>query len=413
MDPNSSVGKICLGDDVVVISSDKVEGSGDLNSLEYQDMAGSKGKKFVNALSLYRMETDEISERKKALAIRISQKFALLEEERLAIETMAYNDKYKNILDEIWRDKVELDGKIVKEEEKAVKRIKGEALKEKDDHGAFIFLSRLERKVNKNALVDTGVYHQTFRAVRFDVLRTAESDSDDKEEYVIKRNKFGAPIYGPKPAPYLNCTNPEDRSSAIQTTAGTHDGEARSSRYKCPRQHEQWKRYCFHRFIMSSCYGKNVAEMLSLEWREMGYTCLAGIPGSGEQWLLFKTGEIRVLGLGKSSPWVTQGLTRCSGLLRDLDSTTLRDLIDYEGKLIPEDPQQGVPRVGILRPSRASMQYLYDRMGRMEMRQDAIKRMEYRQSYHWDRYHGVFEHMAGVYSVSLHGAYNPPGYAQP
>ncbi|GKB93539.1 ribonuclease H-like domain-containing protein [Tanacetum coccineum] len=62
-----------------------------------------------------------------------------------------------------------------------------------------------------------GVCHQTFRAARFDVLRTVESDSDDEEEYVIKRNKFGAPIYGLRPAPYLNCTNPEDRSSAIQT----------------------------------------------------------------------------------------------------------------------------------------------------------------------------------------------------
>ncbi|GKC54828.1 DNA-directed DNA polymerase [Tanacetum coccineum] len=60
-----------------------------------------------------------------------------------------------------------------------------------------------------------GVCHQTFIAARFDVLRTAESDSDDEEEYVIKRNKFGAPIYGPKPAPYLNCTNLEDRSSTI------------------------------------------------------------------------------------------------------------------------------------------------------------------------------------------------------
>ncbi|GKA26102.1 zf-CCHC domain-containing protein, partial [Tanacetum coccineum] len=72
---------------------------------------------------------------------------------------------------------------------------------------------------------------------------------------------------------------------------------------------------------------------------------------------------------------------------RDLDSITLRDLIDYDGKLIPEDPQPGVPRVGIPRPPRASMQDLYDRM--------------------------VFEHMAGVYSVPLQGAYNPPGYAQP
>ncbi|GKC79569.1 hypothetical protein Tco_1130343 [Tanacetum coccineum] len=76
---------------------------------------------------------------------------------------------------------------------------------------------------------------------------------------------------------------------------------------------------------------------------------------------------------------------------RDLDSTTLRDLIDFNGKLILEDPQPSVPRVGIPRPPRASMHGLYGRMG----------------------YHGVFEHMAGVYSVPLQGAYNPPGYAQP
>ncbi|GJU85395.1 hypothetical protein Tco_1292941 [Tanacetum coccineum] len=67
---------------------------------------------------------------------------------------------------------------------------------------------------------------------------------------------------------------------------------------------------------------------------------------------------------------------------RDLDTITLRDLIDSEGKLIPEDPQLGVPRVGIPRPPRASMQDLYDSMGRIEIRQEAIDQMEYRQSYH-------------------------------
>ncbi|GJV88016.1 retrovirus-related pol polyprotein from transposon TNT 1-94 [Tanacetum coccineum] len=39
MDPNSSLGKICLGEDIVVISSDKVEGFGDWNSPEFQDTA--------------------------------------------------------------------------------------------------------------------------------------------------------------------------------------------------------------------------------------------------------------------------------------------------------------------------------------------------------------------------------------
>ncbi|GKC54726.1 hypothetical protein Tco_1077471 [Tanacetum coccineum] len=62
--------------------------------------------------------------------------------------------------------------------------------------------------------------------------------------------------------------------------------------------------------------------------------------------------------------------------------TTLREWIDSEGRLIPVDPQSGVPRVGIPRPPRASMQDLYDRMGSMEIRHEAIERMEYRQSYH-------------------------------
>ncbi|GJV73140.1 hypothetical protein Tco_1493135 [Tanacetum coccineum] len=218
----------------------------------------------------------------------------------------------KKILDEVWKDKVELDGKIVKEEEEAVKRIKGEALKEKDDPGAFIFPISLEGQVNENALaynrsnintmpyqiyeklgredmkkVDRGITminqtqaeamgilpnvlcqvgvttliakflildilidrdssivvgrgflctiraivntpkrlfstfdgfcHQTFHVARLDFMRNAESDSDDEEDYQIKRNKFRALIYGPKSAPYLNCNDPDERSLAIQT----------------------------------------------------------------------------------------------------------------------------------------------------------------------------------------------------
>ncbi|GKC84515.1 hypothetical protein Tco_1140232, partial [Tanacetum coccineum] len=68
---------------------------------------------------------------------------------------------------------------------------------------------------------------------------------------------------------------------------------------------------------------------------------------------------------------------------RDLDTTTLRELIHSKGRLIPEAPHPG-----------------------------AIEKMAYRQSYHWDRYAGVFEHMVGVYSVPLQGAYNLPGYDQ-
>ncbi|GJV71510.1 ribonuclease H-like domain-containing protein [Tanacetum coccineum] len=170
---------------------------------------------------------------KEALAIRISRKFALLEEERPLIETMSYHDKYKKVLDEIWKDKVELDVKIVKEEEEAVKRIKGVTtliakfliLDIPIDRDAPIlvgwgFLRTIGGIVNTlERLFSTfdGFCHQTFHAARSDVMRNAESDSEDEKEYQIKRNKFGAPIYGPKPAPYLNCNDPTERSLAIQT----------------------------------------------------------------------------------------------------------------------------------------------------------------------------------------------------
>ncbi|GJV60276.1 hypothetical protein Tco_1466376 [Tanacetum coccineum] len=55
---------------------------------------------------------------KEALALRISQKFALLEEVRPVLKTMAYHDKYRKVLDEIYKDKVELDGMTVKKKKK-------------------------------------------------------------------------------------------------------------------------------------------------------------------------------------------------------------------------------------------------------------------------------------------------------
>ncbi|GKF74549.1 hypothetical protein Tco_0220881, partial [Tanacetum coccineum] len=63
MDPNSSLGKICLGEDVVVISSDKIEGSGDWNSPEFQDTAKSGKRKETKGMVFYQMDTEEVSAR--------------------------------------------------------------------------------------------------------------------------------------------------------------------------------------------------------------------------------------------------------------------------------------------------------------------------------------------------------------
>ncbi|GJY76244.1 hypothetical protein Tco_0481360 [Tanacetum coccineum] len=106
-----------------------------------------------------------------------------------------------------------------------------------------------------------GICHQTFRAAQTS-LDTSESDRDDKEEYAIKRNKFGALIYGPKLTRYLNCSDPLDRSLALQEvmnpfrkicvwkkTMGGNDEEAGSSRPKRSKHYKTME----ERHIYSSC----------------------------------------------------------------------------------------------------------------------------------------------------------------
>ncbi|GJU64363.1 hypothetical protein Tco_1246198 [Tanacetum coccineum] len=92
---------------------------------------------------------------REALAIDICKRFSILKEERPVIKSMAYSDKYKKILDGIVMDKIKLDGEIKKEEVEAIKQVKGEALQEKEDPGAFIILIRLEAKIDLDALADT------------------------------------------------------------------------------------------------------------------------------------------------------------------------------------------------------------------------------------------------------------------
>ncbi|GJT26453.1 hypothetical protein Tco_0906728 [Tanacetum coccineum] len=186
---------------------------------------------------------------REALAIDIYKRFSIFEEERPMIETMTYSDKYKKILDGIVMDKIKLDGEIKKEEEEAIKQVKGEVLQEKTygiSEGCFVpsgnyhyhcEISHLDMPINRDApilvgrgflytcgsILNTrdsitsifdGVCHQTFGAAKTS-LNTKESDSDDGEDYGIQRNSFGAPMYGPKSAKYLNCNDLMNRALAL------------------------------------------------------------------------------------------------------------------------------------------------------------------------------------------------------
>ncbi|GKB54217.1 hypothetical protein Tco_0904970 [Tanacetum coccineum] len=93
-----------------------------------------------------------------------------------------------------------------------------------------------------------GLTRQTFRAARSEKIRIAESDSDDEEDYVIKRNDMGTPIHNSRPIGYQNNTNPAENitmstlESVInqfrkisvwkKATSEAYDHEARSSRAK-------------------------------------------------------------------------------------------------------------------------------------------------------------------------------------
>ncbi|GJU55715.1 hypothetical protein Tco_1084455 [Tanacetum coccineum] len=81
---------------------------------------------------------------------------------------------------------------IVKEEEEAVKRIKGEALKERDDPGAFIFLIRLEGEVKENALADTRSDINTMPYRIYEQLRRDDMKKVDRGITMINHTQAEA-----------------------------------------------------------------------------------------------------------------------------------------------------------------------------------------------------------------------------
>ena len=51
--------------------------------------------------------------------IRISENYALLEEKRYVIETLNHQDIYKKVIEEIWANRVKLEGQVKKKDKNA------------------------------------------------------------------------------------------------------------------------------------------------------------------------------------------------------------------------------------------------------------------------------------------------------
>ncbi|GJU72611.1 hypothetical protein Tco_1264016 [Tanacetum coccineum] len=67
---------------------------------------------------------------------------------------------------------------------------------------------------------------------------------------------------------------------------------------------------------------------------------------------------------------------------RSLDAITLKELIYSNGRLIPEDPSPSVPRFAMSRAPRPTINDLYDRMGRLEIRQGRLCTPSYFEEQH-------------------------------
>nr|GEX20743.1 hypothetical protein [Tanacetum cinerariifolium] len=123
-----------------------------LDDLDFGDIPDIKGVEIPPFMCKMRKSkkslTREEAERE-ALTIDICRRYSLLEDEIPVIETMAYSDTYKKILDGICLDKMKLDGEIKKEGKEAIIKIKGEALIEKENPGAFELGREELKNVNK------------------------------------------------------------------------------------------------------------------------------------------------------------------------------------------------------------------------------------------------------------------------
>nr|GEW67274.1 reverse transcriptase domain-containing protein [Tanacetum cinerariifolium] len=308
-----------------------------------------------------------------------------------------------------------------------VKRIKGEALKEKDDSRAFIFPIRLEGHVNKNALADTGSDINSMPYRIYETLGREDMKKVDRRITMINHTQAEAigiltnVLYQVGVTTlivkFLILDILIDHDSPI-ITIETHDDEAGSSGSKRPRQHETMEDVFLpqvhHEFLLWLCEAGSDEEIFTfVAWiRAFNINEPIYVELCHEFYSTYEFDEVCVddeLQTKKIIKFRLSGCAHSLPLLEFAQRLGLYQAVDLEEEgLMSTLKEPGVPRVGIPRPPRASMQDFYDVMGMMEIHQETIDRMEYRQSYHWDRYQGVIEHMAGVYSVPLLGAYNPP-----
>ncbi|GJS73929.1 hypothetical protein Tco_0706770 [Tanacetum coccineum] len=208
----------------------------------------------------------------------------------------------------------------------------------------------------------------TFNVARFDVLRMMESVSDGgMSKFVIMRNKFGVQYYGTKDWLHFHKRN---HIRLLETTR-----RSRSSRLPNAMTHtiQHWKNYCFtvhNEYLLWEGFvnrdakiikfrlGRRAHSLTLLEFtRRLGLYQAVELEEDGFN-VYFEGGLRNDDNFNAQDYWVLPEdvVKSLSALIycRDLDTTTLRDLIPI------------------------LMGWTYGD----NVMQDAIERMEYRKSYH-------------------------------
>nr|GEW55275.1 hypothetical protein [Tanacetum cinerariifolium] len=367
MDPTSSLRRIRLGENVYGSSSEKIEGHGDWNAPEYTDTTGSNQKKVTKSLSFYKMDTGEVSER------YIAPCFVNGLEAYNGEINLAFN---KNLISNEYVVKLCLDYEVKK------------GNKEDDVKPRVIFGWSFMRIVNGIVNFSSGVI----------IVYPEEDPFKDDYEKTEKRKSS------------RNKKKSMENLKLFYLDIGTS-----SSTMRHLIQVEAAKEALALRIIQKFALLEEVGQVLET----MAYH--DKLKGKVNENALADTGlDINTMPyriyeqLGREGIKKAERSLALQAVINPFWKISVwKEAISFLGSLHVPLQHPGVPRVGIPRPPRASMQDLYEKMSNTEIRQGAIERMSYRQSYHWDMYVGVFEHMVGVYSVPLQGAYNPPGYAQP
>nr|GEU54065.1 hypothetical protein [Tanacetum cinerariifolium] len=288
-----------------------------------------------------------------AFAIRISQKFALLEEVRPVIKTMTYHNKYKKVF--------------------------GEASEDKDDPRAFIFSIRLEGKVNENALADTGSDINTMPYRIYKTLGREEMKKVGVTTIIAKFLILDIPI--DRDAPIVDVLNRMGWDGEIDDMLRIRLRKARSNEdiftsvawIRAFNINEPIYAELCHKFYSTYefdevCVDDELQTKKIIKFRLGGRAHSLTLLEFAQRLGLYHAVELDEEGfnvyfefiskIARKSRVLTDDMIRslsASIYYRDLDTSTLRGLIDSKGRLIPEDPHQEVPRVSIPRPPRASL----------------------------------------------------------